>query len=79
MKSRLLISAAILFVIFSVGAFAQTQQQDHQEHHPGGAPTQTQTPPPSPLPTAPRATTSPGSKYSPSGANADGQYDAGYA
>jgi hypothetical protein len=57
MKSRLLISAGILFVIFSVGAFAQTQQQDHQEHHPGGAPTQTQTPPPSPLPTAPLATT----------------------
>ena len=53
MKSRLLISASVLFVIFSVGAFAQTQQQDHQEHHPGGAPVQAQTPP---APTAPPAT-----------------------
>lgn len=57
MKSLLLILAGILFAVISVGAFAQTQQQGHQEHHPGGAPTQTQTPPPSPAPTPPPATT----------------------
>ena len=55
MKSRLLISASVLFAILSFGALAQTQQQDHQEHHPGGATTQTQTPPASPA--APPATT----------------------
>jgi uncharacterized protein (DUF305 family) len=57
MKSRLLISASVLFAILAVGAFAQTQQQDHQEHHPGGAPSQTQTPPASPAPATPPATT----------------------
>lgn len=56
MKSRLLISTSVLFAILSFGAFAQTQQQDHEQHHPGG-PTQTQIPPGSPAPTAPPAPT----------------------
>jgi len=52
MKSRLHIWASVFFTTISIGAFAQTQQQDHQEHHPGGAPAQTQTQPASPAPPA---------------------------
>jgi hypothetical protein len=34
MKPCLLVSAAVLSAVLSVGASAQ--QQNHQEHHPGG-------------------------------------------
>src|SRR5262245_51244369 len=52
MKSRLLMPAGVLFTILSVGALGQTQQHEHQEHHPGRAPAQTQTQPAPPTPPA---------------------------
>ncbi|TAK47299.1 MAG: DUF305 domain-containing protein [Xanthobacteraceae bacterium] len=55
MKPHLLISTVAGMVLLSVGAFAQTQQQDHQEHHPGGSQAQAQTEPPAPQPAAPQA------------------------
>ena len=48
MKTRLLLSIGALLVFVSIGAVAQTQQQGHQEHHPGGAPPPAQATPPTP-------------------------------
>lgn len=45
MKSRVLFFAVGLLAILSSGANAQTQQQDHQEHHPDGSPAQSERPP----------------------------------
>jgi hypothetical protein len=42
MKTHLLLSGAALTAGLSIGAIAQTQRRDHQEHHPGGPLSQTQ-------------------------------------
>jgi uncharacterized protein (DUF305 family) len=52
MKTRLFVTTSVLLALLSAGAFAQTQQQEHQEHHPAGAPAQAQTPPAAPAPPA---------------------------
>jgi uncharacterized protein (DUF305 family) len=63
MKTRLFVTTSVLLALLSAGAFAQTQQQEHQEHHPAGAPAQAQTPPAAPAPPAatqaPPATSTP--------------------
>lgn len=53
MKTRLLFSLIVMTAGLSIGAIAQTQQQDHQEHHPPGSPPQAQAAPPAALPAAP--------------------------
>jgi uncharacterized protein (DUF305 family) len=58
MGTRLLLSAIGFVAILSIGAIAQTQQQDHQEHHPGGATAPTvppASPPSTQVPPAPPA------------------------
>lgn len=69
MKTRVLLSAASLLAILSVGAIAQTQQPDHQEHHPPGSPPQTQAAPPAPpaAPPAPPSAATPGQGQMPMG------------
>jgi uncharacterized protein (DUF305 family) len=52
MKMRLSVTTFALLTLLSAGAFAQTQQQEHQEHHPAGAPAQAQTPPAATAPPA---------------------------
>lgn len=61
MKARVLLPVAALLAAVSIGALAQAQQQDHQEHHPGGGVPQAQAPQPSPpaAPSAPQAPSAP--------------------
>jgi uncharacterized protein (DUF305 family) len=58
MKPRLLLCTAGLVALLPFAAAAQTQQQDHAEHHPGGTPPQTQSAPAIP-PAAPPTTQAP--------------------
>lgn len=59
MKTRLLLSAIALTTGLSIAAIAQTQQQDHQEHHPGGSSPPAQATPPAPSPAQPPAAQAP--------------------
>ena len=47
MQAKVNLMTAAALIAFSSYAFAQSQQE-HQEHHPGGAPTQAQPTQPSP-------------------------------
>lgn len=63
MQAKVNLMTAAALMAFSSYAFAQSQQE-HQEHHPGGAPTQAQSTQPSPpAPTQP----SPATPSQPSG------------
>jgi uncharacterized protein (DUF305 family) len=69
MNSRVLVSAAGLLAMLSVGAIAQAQPQDHQEHHPGRPQPQAQAAPPAPsaTPSPPQSSPSPGQGQMPMG------------
>jgi uncharacterized protein (DUF305 family) len=64
MQAKVSLMAAAALIAFSSYAFAQSQQE-HQEHHPGGAPTQAQPTPATPSQPSPATPSPPSAQPSP--------------